>query len=77
MAPQVLDIEKTNECQARLNRRLKFLCFSFVLMFFCLNHVYTHERKTQCQRLVIPGCDQGPHIHNSTMPARALANYHH
>ena len=32
MPPQVLDIEKTNECQACLNRRSAFLC---VLLFLC------------------------------------------
>ena len=62
LASKMQNIERTNECQARLNWRLKFLSFSFVLMFFCLNHVYTHERKTLCPRHVIPGCDQGPRL---------------
>ena len=62
LASKMQNIERTNECQARLNWRLNFLCFSFVLMFFCLNNVYTHERKTLCPRLVIPGCDQGPYL---------------
>ena len=76
MAPQVLDIEKTNECQTCLNRRSAFQCN---LLFFCSSVLKRmHPRKTaQCPRHVIPGKDQGPHIHNSTMPARALANYHH
>ena len=46
LASKMQNIESANECQARLNWRLKFLCFSFVLMFFCLKHAYIHEKST-------------------------------
>ena len=76
LASKMQNIEKTDECQTCLNRRSAFLC---VLLFFCSSVKTRHAptKTAQCPRYVIPGRDQGPHIHNSTMPARALANYHH
>ena len=76
LASKMQNIERTNECQTRLNRRLAFQC---TLLFFCSSVKTRHAptKTAQCPRYVIPGLDQGPHIHNSTMPARALANYHH
>ena len=45
-----------------LEHAFVFSMYSFVLMFFCLNKVYPRET-AQCPRHVIPGQDQGSHLH--------------
>ena len=76
MAPQVPDIEMPDECQARLNRRLSFLC---ALLFLCSSVKTRHAptKTAQCPRHVIPGKDQGPYLHVQHIACEDKCHHHH